>query len=418
MTQARETIPHHYGDIMNGAPLTYADVLAMQQTGASEFPGLVNTLRKEITDGPDDEVLTVGIMATARVLADHELAISDKTDKAQVLLDSTIYESLVGLGTSYDTEGTLSYGPAHYAEYEDGRHVHASPEGVEGYASLVQQAAKKYDITLRHPADARLFGYTQMAGHEAGHALLGGISVAIREKNGEPFSRGVAVRHYLGAHPDQGFTGNWDVDVAIFGERFAESYGNLAARGMMAAAGYSPFDSEMLMKAFDRSPDISGEPGNNQIDHLSLSNHLMGPHDRVTDKKSVHALNLGRFGYELPLFRRQMVAVLTELHDAAFSVEDTSAHDPWPAGWEHDVLVFQHPDIKAHIKQIKKSRHDALQAMQEQRNTIATQKAAEEAALRADARWEKIDRALNIVFLGTVAVASTVLLGGSEHINY
>lgn len=331
---------------------------------------MLETFRNELLYGPRNEdgspheMFIPTAYGIARELGDRQLLRQDTTGK---------------IGTALETTRKAGR-PEHYLYGKDGggayHHSGRKELGLDRHMlnpDRVQEQLAAEGLELKHPADLKLLLTLRSTGHEAGHALLSGIShylVAKKEELVKTLGRSIdhdeelrgmpATEAFLTKHPELGFTGDQTVDKYIREEQFAEGYCKLVLRRALQTLEYDDRSADRLAALITDVSYIETEraQGANQIDILGTNRPGEDFMAALTEDPATDYYE-GDLGYTLPLSETELVEQLRELGDVverggsfAFHIDEE---------WYRQVKLNQSPAVKQHLETLKARRQAALE---------------------------------------------------------
>lgn len=171
--------------------------------------------------------------------------------------------------------------------YQSHRKMGLNFENLNQTAKALAKEAEKEEFEWKDRRDAYLLAFLHTGAHEAGHALLNGISIAAIKSDVSIRKKGLmASRVHIQKHPEMGITGDLEADVRTHEERFAEGYALLVLRNAFSTLGYSDEEVSKLLSMMTFRKD-----------------------DEFSDEE----VRQGALGYSRPLSQDDMVGELVEL---------------------------------------------------------------------------------------------------------
>jgi hypothetical protein len=217
---------------------------------------------------------------------------------------------------------------------------------------------------LNNETDAYLLSVLHVTAHEAGHGILSGVSQLLKsEKLTVENTRNAATRAILETHPENGLTGNWDSDVRIHEERFAEGYALMFTNIAMQAMGYDKATVTNFMSRLMPGGSLDEvEKGKHQLDQLELVDAYTDVNAAMLkagfSKEEVTALgqdNMGVIGYLTALTRDEIMQQLENLMEIVQNGERLEDF-PFPQEWTMAVEAQQSETVKAHLATLHERR--------------------------------------------------------------
>lgn len=321
-----------------------------------EAVDIMNHLRSELLFAELNKDRIEVLHNVARIMGDNALLRADTTGRANSLLQATRYQSIPFVYEELQPES---------GSYMVGMHV----EGGQGFkldlkrldqvAKGIQSSIETKAIPLKHAADAYLLAYLYVASHEAGHAVLSGISRFRKVDSYVPKTMNrIATRTYLSRHPEKALTGHWDTDIAIQEERFSEGYAREATAFAFSQLGYEREDIENIFGHIEAgSNDWLGDPVHqiDVIDRVGAEKSMADVAKELSDGSQQLDSYLGGLGYFMPL---SMSELIDQLHDTetAIKTHDASAFDVEKTNWEASVRQQQSAETKQRINTLRARR--------------------------------------------------------------
>jgi len=321
----------------------------------SEHTGLSNvleTFKQEIALGSQDPELIRKSYDLSRAIADGILTSGNKSGEVAAVLSAT-RDFARPLETHYEVSPGTQGG-----HRQQTRELFVNPETIFNVGKF-EADVKASKVELR-PGDAKLLSLLTVMAHETGHALLSGVSnTRAPQDAGEKHL--AATRSYLKRNPQLGFTGNWDNDVAIHEERFAEGYAMLVVDKVVATLGYSKRDAAKIKQALSAGTELRGAKGKNQLDHLKHVDADNSLHALVGEPQAgiLDQSYDGNLGYGKPLTANEMIDQLVE-HNSQLTNGGQLDNGNDPKTWFTAVRSRQHRKIKQHLKKTVRERKDTL----------------------------------------------------------
>jgi hypothetical protein len=360
-------------EILEPTPIHYQNSVVTRELGdENKELALLENLRRELVFGAPTDERVNSTYSVVRNIGDVELYAADV--EVGGLLDATRMGSLPSWFQAElsDTKGNIV-----------GRHSEA--EKVLGIDfNHLNDVSKNLVATLeakgtplKQASDAYLAVYMHVTGHETGHAILSGISRFEHTISVAPKQANIATRTFLGKRPEKGFTGNWETDVQIREEQFAEGYAQMVVLKTLKLLGY---EEEQALAIIELSaPGYSWEvtaEGQHQIDHIEKVG-AEAPIDKVMaaavddDEALVnsHQNYRGELGYSAPLTKEEIVEQLVEtsklLKVGEFDQINPDVHD-----WEAKVKVGQSEEVRKHIEMLRDKRAELFAPKSEKEKRI------------------------------------------------
>lgn len=326
---------------------------------------MLETLREELIEAPITPELVINLYSVARNMGDVELFAADPEHEVGGLLDASRADSRPK--KFFVLDGV--HGGAH-SESEGNFGINL--ENQQEAAGQLRNIVEKKGFEVKHPGDLFLFINLAIAAHEAGHAILGGISKTQKRM----MERGavaedaiiLATKTYLKHNPQQAFTGNWETDVAIHEERFAEGNAQLVIEKAMRLLGYSDEEVALLeshVSEMNRLKASYHPEGEHQLDYLdqlgaatSAKDAMVVAHGKDDYVDPLQRYN-GELGYYAPLTKEEMVAQLKATNKLVLA-QDYSATTQSPVEWEQVVRQQQSGQVKGLLAGMKAQRAASL----------------------------------------------------------
>lgn len=354
-------------DVLEHVPVHYyrtPGAEAAIEAGDVETAQLIG-LRSEIQWSRGEGVPS-SLYAVARTIGDFELY--SASDEISTILDSSRF---MGSPWEYDNVIDSKEGVVKVVGSHDAGHLKVDVESIYGIAADLRGELMSKGIKERTVGDAELAVGLHIGAHESAHALLYGVGRLVKSidfDRGDPNhvtdERLLATKVYLGQHPEQAISGNWNADVAIHEERFAEGYGQMVAKRALTLLGYSDNEIGVFIDAIAPAAGFAQvEQGKHQIDHIDA---VSADRSAATIVKSIdeaaakrtHQDYEGDLGYSLPLSKEDLVA---QLVDTSESIRTRNAHGyasahPDTTKWHENVGKLQSAETKDLIREMKAER--------------------------------------------------------------
>lgn len=321
--------------------------------------GMTSALRDDVVEHGVTDKIIGRAYAVSREIGDMILARSDNTRTVFSLLDDSRHDA---------RPLTIEYDPDLKSDGEhsgSNRYLKVGPSVAS--VSRMEQEVEESGVKLRNPDDYRLLKLLRVVSHESGHALLHGVSrVMARKSDGGATHQLTASATYLKDRPEAAFTGDWNADVFIREEQFAEGYAQMVLNSALDGLGYEGDDKDRLASLFKMRPDLHGEVGHNQLDHIG---EAAGRNNLSTIIKEIpgHEQSYpGELGYTKPLSPDDILEQLQSL--AAVAKADNidlgygPDHEPDWAGMVEQA--DQATDIAAHLESLQVARLEVLKALE------------------------------------------------------
>ncbi len=327
---------------------------SLQERDLDFQKGQINELRDRFDEqkGELSPELLTATYATVRAIGDEVVSPLISTDAAAVIGDAAEQGAIKEffISDTSDEEGALA------------RHnfVHKTVT----YFPWRLSSDKLYGVNRqKHPRDHQIFQVFSSVAHEAAHALLNGLSQGVAPSLKTVENR-KATRLYLARHPELGLTANWESDVWIHEERFAEGYSRLVGDKVLQIMGYTDRQRKVIMKQEEKSRRSTreGERGQNQIDHLGEADYQTAPAELViggAETKDLHTYK-GKLGYGFSLTLHQVANQLEELAQmwrVGYTPERVS---PDAEVWYRQVIKHRSKEITEYIRNLQRDRLKAL----------------------------------------------------------
>jgi hypothetical protein len=352
-------------DTQEPLPPHYANQHEIDGYAEPTVESMAFALRDDIKDtaAVPRDWLVYRAYSVARQVGDSLLDAIDGTGTVRELLDSTRSDARP---TEMKLDATLSESTAGTYSRHLGGELSVRAGALQANSN-VKKFLKDKHVELQDPSDIEVLKLVHIVAHEAGHAMLGGISTKIESELKDVTPTGsmvgdynvLASQLYLAEHPEEAFTGRWGNDVMIQEERFAEGYGQLVTGIVIDALGYQGKDKARLLDVLTLSEDFTGEHGSNQIDYLHQKIGSVALFTEVSTSASESQKYPGHLGYAKPLKPSQMVRELKELAEASKQIESLPSGDL--SEWNETVSdTRQKWGIRRHLKNLQRARSDVL----------------------------------------------------------
>jgi hypothetical protein len=353
-------------DVLESVPDHYTKQAAVQEALAENnyTKALLIGLRGELIFSEGTSIPS-SAYAVARTIGDTELY-AEEQGKVSTLLDASRYFSRP---YEYRHKIHTSDNPTQLGSYSQGRlgldvelmAKHLEPD--------LQDAFKKGEIDVINPGDLTLFAGLYVGAHEAGHAMLYGVGRLAQTINEEDKSATMAgvenrlgSRVYLAYHPEDAITGNWETDVAIHEERFAEGYADMVLEIAMEALGYEAKVVDVVLKTV--GPGFLGAdivPGGHQVDLLGVEDIPEKSLEALVKERypeGIEYFSIGSIGYAAPLTKGEIVNQLVTITELIKSRGDHgfAAFKPGGKEWFDKVKANQSPETIQIIEMLKEKR--------------------------------------------------------------
>lgn len=358
-----EPVPKYYE--------TNAITQEMVTNGQTELALLTN-LRNEVLYSRGEGVSS-STYSVARSLGDLELY-REGDGRISSLLDSSRFTSRPNTFLTTTADSGLEMPSSGY--HTASGHFALELDYVNGRAlDATLQGFRELGITERTLGDAHLVTVLAVGAHEAGHALLAGVGHLARAV--EHDDRGnilesvslPATRLYLGSHPEDAFSGNWNTDVRIHEERFAEGYAHIVIRKSLEVLGYDADESERILELVSADLRSMGtEEGRHQIDHIDEVGPTMSIVDVMKKIKSDGAdilpsqENPGELGYGTALTKDEIAEQLSKISLLILNRKEHGFKGvkPDPEEWYRLVKQSQSEQTRGLVEALKTKRMEAL----------------------------------------------------------
>jgi hypothetical protein len=350
-------------------PFTHTAVAEAARSGDDDsLRTMLETIRQELNFAEQDEGMVATLYDASRLMGDTALYKADTTQSVVRLLDYTRYWAR----------------PASFNVMDEGEHLDGVVDsygmalrfgGIEKTANDLSLNVVRNNVELKNPSDAYVVSAVHIAGHESGHAILNGVGQVVRSRmpvgENDRDQRLLATGLFLKDNPEYGLTGNWETDVWIQEERFAEGYGLLAVSKTLELLGYSQEEASVFIDALTSGDNMMLPEGLHQIDHVdnvSANKSIIetleaGGVNRETQKEHGQDYR-GQLGYDLPSSSVELVEQIRKLHDYITQDNLEGVYEiPNPNEWEEAVHAQQAEELKAYIVVLKAKRQEALEKM-------------------------------------------------------
>ncbi|MEO5627905.1 MAG: hypothetical protein ABIQ89_03380 [Candidatus Saccharimonadales bacterium] len=357
---------------MEPLPEYYSSSRAAREFGETNpNRAMLENLRADIGWNPNTEAVMGSLYSASRIIGDSELYAGDSTGQVALLLEPSRPQAAP---EAFNDAGDGVENSLEAGSYNEVDHlVNMNMTKLLKHADSMVSYFDKAGEPLKNPADAHLFMILGVASHESGHVIMSGLSKFQRQVPGMDvdYSKNLATRTFLGANPDLGFTGNWDTDVQIHEERFAEGYSQMVLRKAMETLGYEPDHieriAEYLTAGFSWKDTHEGE---HQLDHIekvsadSPINKVMEAVVSTDELIKTHQHYLGDLGYSAPLTPEDMISQFQNLH-LILKDREAGQANPTAQQWEEKVRAAQSSETKAIIEGLREKRANELQMQKE-----------------------------------------------------
>ncbi len=223
--------------------------------------------------------------------------------------------------------------------------------------SLAETAIEK------NPGDFAIGGLIGVVGHELGHGVMHGMSLAASKYSGE-----IVLESVLANNPAYGFTGTWRTDKASIDESHGNAWGRALDYSTFAALDYPLAARNDIWTKVAHRAIVTGPKDTNQLDYIRQPNDE-ALHERVVSARlrsgtPENALQEfpGILGYNLPLTPKGLAAYYEKAGAVIKNPPSQAVSYNGPKNWAKDVAKQRHPEIDAHIKDLVQQRKQELSA--------------------------------------------------------
>lgn len=254
--QAHE--PNKYYDVEK-LPGYYKRSLLTPENGNDDttLGRLVHSFRDELLFAANTSDKLGNAYKVARNIGD-KLLLDRGDSKITAILDASRWDARPNaffINDGVDGEGYIG------RHSERLKQMELSDAGIRESTKYLENNMRSASVEILNPSDPELFTVLRVVAHEAGHALLAGISKMIVSVSRDmPQTEVLATRLFLTSHPELAFTGDLQTDIATHEERFAEGYGQMVVDAVAAEIGYDETARKELKKIFDDHTAVSKAP--------------------------------------------------------------------------------------------------------------------------------------------------------------
>lgn len=363
--------PVHERDMFSVYRSEASDLNNMEENERLErIQAAANLLREELATDPESAYLVRAAYVVGRTVSDAVLRRGETDDAVNDMYD--------GLGRGYaetnvefdntDFLENLNGGAAGGYTYTNSRYggeIKVLPSALVEGGDYIERELGTRGIQLQHPQDARLIMLMDTIMHEAGHATLSDLGMSIPRSQDAVERMDLAALFassavYMRDHPEKAYMGQWDMDVFIHEERFAEGYSRAGMQELVRALGYSQQRTGVIMDMLkDEMPGFKGKPGRHVMDFIPMRPGMLEPvgAKMYMSKAAIEIPNQGLFGYSNPLTLNELKEQMRHLVGVVEAGEE--AWDVDGSAWSRMVKETA-PDkqVKRHVKDMRRGRRN------------------------------------------------------------